>query len=215
MSYNPSIDHYHIIKEERAKLTANMISAEDSVRVLNSAVKRFRSLGEDAGLLEKSSGNRGCFSSGCYSVDCVCYPDGRLFDALIDAGSNDQAGNQVFGKADPAWSEIEPIDPDRYRPPSDEIPALPGDEPPEQSVPTVVCPQWSPVTYGRWMDECRMMTEVYKNTDHNPEHLDPSPTDVNHWGWRRFIELWTFENMVQDIKHPGSVANGICSGAPK
>lgn len=64
--------------------------------------------GEGAGLLDKPAGN----NCGGYSVDAICYPDGRLVDCLEDAG-----GGNV-----PMWGANGTVDPGRYRPAVD-----PGD----------------------------------------------------------------------------------------
>jgi hypothetical protein len=117
-----------------------------------------------------------------------------------------------------------PVPLSRWRAPDDTIPEPPGappkpepepePEPEPPPAPVFVCPQYSPVSYGEWMEEFKKLVEVYKNTEHNPGHLDPSPTDVNHWGWRRFIELWTYEDIAADIAHPGSVTDAFCKAAP-
>jgi hypothetical protein len=214
MSYNPSIDHYHIVKEERARFAAATLTAEQCVQVLNSAAQRFQALGEDAGLLSKTEGNRGCWDQ-CYSVDIIAYPDGSIYDALTDAGSNDQAGSQTPGTAGPAWNAVEPVEADRYRPPTAAIPA-PGDGggiAPEPVPPPAafVCPARAPTSYGDWLNvDVPDLMATYRAANGG----DPSAVDVAHWAWRRFIEWWTLDNIKQDIRQPGSVPNGICSGAP-
>jgi hypothetical protein len=213
--YNPSIDHYHIVKEERARFAAATLTAEQCVQVLNAAAQRFQALGEDAGLLSKTEGNRGCWDQ-CYSVDIIAYPDGSIYDALIDAGFNDQAGNQTPGAAGPSWGEGEPVEADRYRPPTSVIPA-PGDggaiaPGPEPSPPAVVCPSPTAVDYATWVQtESRELADVYRRVN----GVEPAVTDFAHHAWRRLVEWWTLEDLLQDIRRPGSVTDGICKAVPK
>lgn len=59
-------------------------------------------MGEDAGLLSKPSGNN-CEG---YSTDIIVYPDGRIYDVIIDGG----------GRNGPTWGDAGVVDPARYRP---------------------------------------------------------------------------------------------------
>lgn len=58
-----------------------------------------------AGVLDKPSGNHADFKGGSYSVDCIVFQDGRLFDVLVDGG----------GANNPTWNAGDPIDPSRWR----------------------------------------------------------------------------------------------------
>lgn len=69
---------------------------------------------DGAGILSKPSGNN-CQG---YSVDVIIYRDGRAFDVLVDGG----------GANTPAWNQIEPIDPGRWREPIAPVP-IPGPGP--------------------------------------------------------------------------------------
>ena len=74
---------------------------------------------EQAGLLSKPSGN----NCDAYAVDIVMYPDGRIFDILVDAG----------GGNGPAWNAGEAVEASRYRPAVD-----PGDTPTQPPPPPIV-----------------------------------------------------------------------------
>jgi hypothetical protein len=62
-------------------------------------------MGGGAGLLSKPSGNN-CEG---YSTDIIVYPDGRIYDVLVDGG----------GRNGPAWGDAGVVDPARYRPAAD------------------------------------------------------------------------------------------------
>jgi hypothetical protein len=85
---------------------------------------------ETAGLLTKTSGNN-CDG---YATDIVAYPDGRIFDILIDAGASNG----------PAWNADGTVDPSRYH-----VAIDPGDvvTPPQPPVP----PPAPPVDLGPLM----------------------------------------------------------------
>lgn len=68
-----------------------------------------------AGLLEKASGN----NWNGYAVDIVCYPDGHIYDVLIDGG----------GANTPSWQDKGMVDPSRYRPPVGVVATPPVDPP--------------------------------------------------------------------------------------
>lgn len=80
---------------------------------------------EGAGLLAKPTGNN-CDG---FAVDIIAYPDGRIFDVLIDAGGKeDRSGNPIPGTGNgPAWSESpdSPVDAGRWRAPVDVDAAAP------------------------------------------------------------------------------------------
>lgn len=59
-------------------------------------------MGGDAGLLSKPSGNN-CEG---YSTDIIVYPDGRIYDVIVDGG----------GRNGPTWNDAGVVDPARYRP---------------------------------------------------------------------------------------------------
>lgn len=74
--------------------------------------------GEGAGLLVKTSGNN-CEG---YATDIIAYPDGRIFDILIDGGASNG----------PSWNPDGTVDPSRYH-----VAIDPGDAPgPPQPSPT-------------------------------------------------------------------------------
>src|SRR5574343_1830740 len=75
-------------------------------------------IGEGFGLVSKPSGN----NYNGYSVDVLMRKDGRAVDCLRDGE----------GAAVPTWSEIEPIDPARWRAP---VPDAGGPQPPEPPQP--------------------------------------------------------------------------------
>ena len=72
---------------------------------------------EGAGLLAKPSGNN-CEG---YAVDIVMYPDGTIFDILVDGG----------GANTPQWGASAPVNPNGYRPAID-----PGPRPIPTPTPT-------------------------------------------------------------------------------
>lgn len=59
-------------------------------------------IGGDAGLLSKPSGNN-CEG---YATDIIVYPNGRIYDVVIDGG----------GRNGPTWRDAGVVDPSRYRP---------------------------------------------------------------------------------------------------
>jgi hypothetical protein len=217
-----SIDHARIIDEERMRFASDKITAEECVQVLNAAAKRLQALGEfDVGLLAKDSGNRGCWGGQCYSVDILMYRSTTMhYDCLVDAGYNDQGGNEALGAADATWHEVGPMDPARWRPTSDLIPAPgagpgPGPGPsPEPEPAPFVCPQWTPITLEQAHEEARRWRTMYMNAAHNPTHLEPSITDIQLWFWRRLIELWDPADIEQEIRHPNSTTNTFCKVLP-
>jgi hypothetical protein len=78
---------------------------------------------EGAGLLSKPGGNN-CEG---FATDIICYPDGRIFDVLINGGGDEAADGSgpIPGTGNlPAWQTIAPVDASRYRPALD-----PGDTP--------------------------------------------------------------------------------------
>lgn len=69
-----------------------------------------------AGLLSKPAGN----NYNGYAVDIVCYPDGHIFDVLIDSG----------GANTPSWQDKGMVDPSLYRPPVGAVATPPVAVPP-------------------------------------------------------------------------------------
>lgn len=205
-----------IVKRVRAMFPQPELSAEECVQVCHEVARQFRIAGDvEAGVLAKTSGNRGCWAGQCYSVDIICYPDGEHADILIAAGSNDQAGNAQKGPAQATYNTIEhPVDPSRYRSPSPLVPhpgngpEPPDPEPPDPpdppQPPAFRCPQWVPVDLAQAHAEARRWRDLYMNATHNPQHLEPSITDLQLWDWRRWIELWDPADIDAEIIKPGS-----------
>lgn len=75
-----------------------------------------------AGLLEKASGNN--FNG--YAVDIVCFPDGHIWDVLVDGG----------GANEPSWQDKGMVDKLRFRPPVGA--AEPPPPPPDEGGPDLV-----------------------------------------------------------------------------
>jgi hypothetical protein len=220
--YNPALGHEEVVASVRRRFPKAMLSAEECVRVCAEVARTLIEMGEvDAGLLNKTSGNKGCFED-CYSVDIICYAEtGRIFDCLIDGGYND-GGTSAPGKATATWGEAHgsPVPIDRWRAPVDSIPP-PEDAPtpiPPQPVPEPVfqCPQWVPTNLQQAHEEARYWRDLYMNAAHNPQHLEPSITDLQLWDWRRWVELWDPLDIEAEIKNPGSTTgkNTFCRVLP-
>jgi hypothetical protein len=90
-------------------------------RIVQLTAWRLKATG--AGLLAKPSGNQ-CQG---FATDIIAYPDGRIYDVLVDGG----------GANTPAWQADAPVDASRYRPATDphidDAPATP-DTPPAHAL---------------------------------------------------------------------------------
>lgn len=114
--------HADVVASVKATLTAQHVdlSGPCGAFAITSRVA-WRLKGEGAGLLIKPAGNN-CQG---YAVDEIAYPDGRLFDILVDSG----------GANGPSWNPNGIIEISRYHPAFD-----PGDTGPIVSPPSTPPP---------------------------------------------------------------------------
>lgn len=125
-------------------------------------------LGQGAGLLFKDTGNQ-CEER---AVDIVCYPDGQIYDCLVDAG----------GANEPSWQDKGVAEAARYRS---------VDAPP-------VLPPWTPAYPGDAVGQ--RIGEVLW-TDYLAAGQDPNP-GMMIWAWRCAWDIAQGLNVEQAIiKH--------------
>lgn len=114
-----------LVREVKAGLEASGVNLAGPCGAFEIVKRVAWKLGGGAGLLHKRPEQNGCSVEGeRYAVDIVMYPDGRIFDCLIDAG----------GENGPLWHEGVALDPSLYRPAIQAI-DLPTDPPLPNPVP--------------------------------------------------------------------------------
>ena len=118
-------NHQNLVATVKAALLAqgaDLSGPCGAFRITKNVAWALRS--EGAGLLAKPSGNN-CEG---YATDIVMYPDGAIFDILIDGG----------GANTPAWNAGAPVNPNGYRPAIDPGPVpvpVPTPTPPPTTPP--------------------------------------------------------------------------------
>jgi hypothetical protein len=111
---------------------------------------------EGAGLLSKPAGNN-CEG---FATDIICYPDGRIFDILINGGGDEapDGSGPIAGTGNlPAWQTIAPVEASRYRPAVD-----PGDAPATAASGSGPAPAQTPATSAS--DSDRTVAAIEKST---------------------------------------------------
>lgn len=137
MPPDPAIDHLAVVKAVKATYQMMPPSAARGWTITNEVARRLQALGEDAGLLGKTSGT----NYNGYSLDRICYRSGgELYDCLMDAE----------GEARPDWRYEGLVDVSLWRPPVPVDPPEPPDppdppDPPEPPVPPDDEDQWDAV----------------------------------------------------------------------
>lgn len=115
-------DHTDVVAAVKASLepTNNLQTPCGAFKITKRVAWALR--GEGAGLLKKPNGNN-CEG---FSVDIICYPDGTIYDILVNAETENR----------PAWNLAGHVEPERYQPAIDPGDVISVPTPPE--VPPVV-----------------------------------------------------------------------------
>jgi hypothetical protein len=159
---------------------------DNSFRFVNTVAIDLRKLGHvEVKVYQKTSGS----NSFGYASDILVI-DQTLYDCV--SSSDTPSAKASFGDVGPGdLSRFEIPDPQYYIPTN----SIPTPVPIPIPVPTPVPPTNPLPTYSQWLDETDTLTNAY----HTKHGHAPGNRDVGHWGWRRFVEHWKFEDMVNDV----------------
>lgn len=113
MPPTPAIDHLAVVTAARQKWDQMTAGPARAWTIVNETALQLQARGEDAGLLEKTSGNQYLG----FSTDRLLYRTGELFDIL---------GNSE-GEATPQWMFEGQVAPTLWRPPLGDVPPPPTD----------------------------------------------------------------------------------------
>ena len=131
------MNHQNVVESVKNKLTSAGLDLQGpcgAFTIVKHVAWELRA--EGAGLLSKPSGNN-CDG---YATDIICYPDGHIWDVLVDGG----------GANGPTWEDAGMVDPDRYRiaiDPGDTPIPTPTPPPVPPTPPTDLTPLWVEINH--------------------------------------------------------------------
>lgn len=149
---------------------------------------------EGAGILHKPSGNN--FQG--YATDIVVYPDGRHYDVLVGGAE----------EARPTWRLITNpprVDPARWRPPLDPQLEEPGEPPPPPRPPgNQHCWAHSDGLFAETLSLMQQCAAKWRGLHVPPGtpngHLLLDEGQVHIWLYRYFVQGWSVEQILADVK---------------